>query len=185
MQVASEIRGDPQGVIVVDDDPIIRDILRANLVKLEQDVYLASNGMEALRYAELTNAAMIILDLNMPVLNGLQTCERLRQLPGYETKPVIVLTGHDDLAAQKAALRVGATAFLTKPFQPIQMLDTLSRHLVIKPGLLAAVRRDAERATSISRLRPQGTNPPEPRGNTPAEHNEFIRAKRLLTVLRG
>ena len=185
MQTGHSVQGDPQGVIVVDDDPIIRDILRANLLKLEQDVYLASHGLEALRYAEQTNAAMIILDLNMPVLNGLQTCERLRKLPGYEDTPVIVLTGHDDLGAQKAALRVGVTAFLTKPFQPIQMLDMLSRHLPIRPGLLASVRRDAERAISISKLAPQALNSGHHRASAAPEPSEFIRARRLLTVLRS
>jgi DNA-binding response OmpR family regulator len=135
---------------------------------------------------------MIILDLNMPVLNGLQTCERLRKLSGYENTPVIVLTGYDDLGAQKAALRVGATAFLTKPFQPIQMLDMLSRYLTLRPGLLASVqrdaesvRRDAERAMSVSKLATQATNQTSRRPGNASEPNEFIRARRLLTVLRG
>ena len=137
--------------MVVDDDPFVRDILRVGLARFNQDVFLAANGREALRYAQAIEVSMVVLDLDMPVLNGLNTCEQLRRLPGFAMTPIIILTGHDDEAAREAARRVGATEFISKPFRPVELMGRLSHFLQLKPQELSALQREAERACRSSR----------------------------------
>lgn len=115
--------------IVVDDDPVIRSILRSTLAGIGIGVHLAADGAEAIAMASRHKVGLLLLDLHMPKLNGLDTCERLRALPGYATTPIVVLTGHGGQRAQDAAAAVGATMFLTKPFRPSGLLRALA-HLL-------------------------------------------------------
>ena len=72
---------DLAGVIVADDDAMIRSVLRSKLQAIDQTVLLASNGLEAVELASRIQARLILLDLGMPQLNGLLACQRIRQCP--------------------------------------------------------------------------------------------------------
>ena len=119
-------------VIIADDDLIIRGILRSILAGVSQTVFLAKCGEEAVDLAASVQARLILLDLNMPRLNGLVTCEKLRHLPGYADTPIVVLSGYDGDRERLAATRVGATQFIAKPFQPAQLLQSLTIYLDVK-----------------------------------------------------
>ncbi len=112
--------------IVVDDDPVIRGILRSTLAGIGLGVHLATDGTEAIAMASRLKVGLFMLDLQMPGTNGLETCRHLRTLPAYARTPIIVLTGHDGPRTQAAALAAGATMFLTKPFKPAALLQTLA-----------------------------------------------------------
>src|ERR1700693_4100274 len=105
-------------VIVADNDLVVRGVLRSLLESVGQTVFLATCGEAAMAVAARVRANLVLLDLNMPRLNGFVTCEKLRLLPGYETTPIVVLSAHDGDRERHAAARVGATLFLSKPFQP-------------------------------------------------------------------
>ncbi len=163
---------------------LVRDTLRACLVAADQDVYLAANGLEALSLATRVIPALVICDINMPDMNGLQICERLRRLQDYDSVPIAMLTFHDDERTRHAALGAGATAFLTKPFRPVNVLDLLAHFLPVRPASLARIRRDNDRASSIANLSarsPAVRNRPTELDGPGASH----RGQRLLNVLRG
>ena len=172
------------GVIVVDDDPLIRDILRAKLGDLGQSVFLASDGLEACALAARMRATLILLDLNMPRLNGLLACQRIRELPGYAHVPIIVLTSQRSSQAKAAAERTGATTFLTKPFRPTELMRVLSYFLPIDEGLREAIHRDADRADHIAHAPTMAElAPPKP---PPGEPLHWLdRGRNVLTVLRA
>lgn len=102
-------------ILFVDDDPILREFAQVNLSSPGVVVDLASNGAEALDRLGCGDYDILLLDLEMPVLNGFDTLARLRNDPQCEHLAVIVQTGREDLEAIDRAFRLGATSFVTKP----------------------------------------------------------------------
>jgi two-component system sensor histidine kinase/response regulator len=106
-------------VLVVDDHPANVVALQAVLSSLPLKVAAAYSGLEALEAAEKEEFAVILLDVMMPELDGLDTLARLRQLPGARTTPVIVMTaGDQDSTRIKRAYALGAADFIAKPLDP-------------------------------------------------------------------
>ena len=106
-------------ILVVDDEPNIREFVRHTLEKHAFKVKLASNGWEALMEFEQTTFALVILDIMMPQMNGLEVCRRIRQV---STVPIITLTALGDEADKVAVLNLGADDYLTKPFAVGELL---------------------------------------------------------------
>jgi CheY-like chemotaxis protein len=144
----------PAGVIVADDDPIVRGILRARLEAIHQDVLLASDGMEAIALASRTRAALVILDIAMPRLDGILACGRIRQLPGYATTPIVMLTSNQTGRARDRAACSGATMFIEKPFDNASLMFALSGLLQIDDDPLRVIQEEAAaiRGTSLTMI---------------------------------
>jgi repressor LexA len=136
----------PSGVIVADDDPVIRAILRTKLAAINQTVVLASNGQDAVMLASGMQASLVILDVRMPTLDGLHACAQLRRLPDYAETPIVMLTSDDSELSQTAASHAGATMFLVKPFAPASLMLMLSRFLPIDNATLHSIHDAAVRA---------------------------------------
>jgi two-component system, OmpR family, KDP operon response regulator KdpE len=100
-------------ILVVDDEPSIQDFIKRNLELRSFKVSLASNGLEALALFEQITISLVILDIMMPKLDGLEVCRRIRQT---STVPIIVLTALGEETDKIAALDMGADDYLTKPF---------------------------------------------------------------------
>lgn len=100
-------------ILVVDDEPGIQDFIRRNLELRAFKVSLASNGLEALALFDQANFALVILDIMIPRMDGLEVCRRIRQ---KSTVPIIMLTALGEEADKIAALDQGADDYLTKPF---------------------------------------------------------------------
>ena len=103
-------------VLVVDDDDMARVLMRAALVKAGFDVRLASGGEQALAMFREAAADMVMLDVDMPGLDGHEVCVRLRAEAG-EQLPIVMVTGVNDLQSIDRAYHVGATDFIAKPIQ--------------------------------------------------------------------
>src|SRR5260370_15119836 len=100
-------------ILVVDDEPGIQDFIRRNLELRSFKVSLASNGLEALARFDQVNVVLVILDIMMPTMDGLEVCRRIRQ---RSTVPIIILTALGEEADKIAALHQGDDDYLTKPF---------------------------------------------------------------------
>ncbi|HVC42245.1 MAG TPA: response regulator transcription factor [Candidatus Saccharimonadales bacterium] len=100
-------------ILVVEDEEVIRETLRFNLAREGYQVSLASNGIEALEKARELRPDLIVLDLMLPELGGLEVCRILRQ---ETTTPVLVLSARDSELDKIVGLRVGADDYMTKPF---------------------------------------------------------------------
>jgi CheY-like chemotaxis protein len=109
-------------VIVADNDCIIRDILRSLLEREGFSVLLGHNGLEAIDLASRTPARLVILDYKMPKLDGFAATAQIRRLPGYADVPIVILTAFNDSTTHAVAKKVGATAFLAKPFTSVDLL---------------------------------------------------------------
>ena len=109
-------------ILIVDDSATIRRMVQASLRAVPGASFLeAGNGLEALERLALTKVSLIVLDLNMPDMHGLEVLTFVRGHAAYRDIPVIVLTTRGDEAGRRAALEAGATVYLTKPFVPAQI----------------------------------------------------------------
>lgn len=171
------------GVIVADDDPMIRSVLRAALESIDVNVFVAADGLEAVELASRVQAALIILDLKMPRLNGLLACQRIRQLPGKAQTPIVILTAALERDAKTVAETVGATEYFMKPFRPALMLQALSRFLPINDAQRDLIRRNADRANGIARAVP--TSIGDVMVWKPGPDSLLDRGRNILEVLRG
>ena len=100
-------------VLVVDDEPELRKSIVAGLEAQGYEVYAAADGEEALRLAAISPPDFVILDLMMPVLDGMETCRRLR---AWTDVPILVLSARSEETQKVRALDLGADDYLTKPF---------------------------------------------------------------------
>jgi two-component system, OmpR family, KDP operon response regulator KdpE len=106
-------------VLVVDDEPQIVRALRINLRVRQYEVYAAANGAEALQQASRHPPDLVILDLGLPDLDGVEVIQGLR---GWTTAPIIVLSGRSDATDKVEALDAGADDYVTKPFSMEELL---------------------------------------------------------------
>jgi two-component system chemotaxis response regulator CheY len=118
-------------ILIVDDSPTIRRMVRASLAQLGGAVEFveAGSGLEAIERLALGAIGLMVLDLNMPDMHGLEVLGFVRSHQKYRNVPIIILTTRGDEASRSAALQAGATAYLTKPFAP-QALATEARQLL-------------------------------------------------------
>jgi DNA-binding response OmpR family regulator len=117
-------------VLVVDDDRVIQQLLEVNLELEGYDVVArASDGNEALDKAAELKPDIIILDIMMPKMDGLEVCRRLKADPKLSKIPVILLSARAQDFDVRAGLEIGASAYLTKPFDPVELLDVVGRLL--------------------------------------------------------
>jgi len=127
------------GVILAENDALMRGIIRTVLLRAEQQVFPVCNGVEAVMLAHRFRARLVLLDIAMPRLNGLLACEAIRALPDYAEVPIVMLTGHDDERFRLAARRLGANDFIVKPFQPNALLARLAIYLDMPSRMRPAV----------------------------------------------
>lgn len=117
--VKSSKRGDGT-ILVVDDDPAIRQLTMTILLDSGFMVLEAQNGHDALACLQCSTVRLILLDLNMPVMNGWQFCEHRRQHDACALIPVLLVTA--EAVAREAAAELGAHAIVDKPFEPDRLL---------------------------------------------------------------
>ena len=117
-------------ILIVDDSATIRKMVRASLRGLgEVEFVEAGNGLEAIEQIALGPVALIILDLNMPDMHGVDVLKFVRRHQGFRDVPVVVLTTRGDESSRETALAAGASQYLTKPFAP-QVLLSAARDLL-------------------------------------------------------
>ena len=108
-----------KSIVIVDDSPTIRRMVRASLAGISSARFIeAGSGLEAIEQLTLAPVGLMVLDLNMPDMHGLEVLRFLRSHQKYRPLPVLVLTTRGDESSRTAAMQAGATAFMTKPFVP-------------------------------------------------------------------
>lgn len=107
------VTGTTARILVVDDDHKILDAVRRGLTMRGYGVITADNGADALRLASLESPDLVILDIMMPVLDGLEVCRRLRETSDV---PILMLTARDEVSDRVRGLEAGADDYLAKPF---------------------------------------------------------------------
>jgi len=112
--------------LVVDDSPTMRRMVKASLRDVcgEGGFLEASSGLEAIEQLAVGPVSLVVLDLNMPDMHGLEVLKFVREHQAFRRIPVIVLTTRGDDTSRDAAIAAGASIYMTKPFAP----QTLAEH---------------------------------------------------------
>ncbi len=111
------------GVLIVDDDQFIRKLVATTLEDVaEFELHEAADGLEALEVAGQTRPSLVFLDVDMPLLNGIETCRRLRQEEATAGATIVMLTAAHGDSVEADAEGAGADLVLTKPFSPLELL---------------------------------------------------------------
>jgi putative two-component system response regulator len=108
-------------VLVVDDDPVVRRLTRQLLSRITEAVHAVSNGEDALRVAPQLDPDLILLDVNMPDLDGFEVCKRLRADPATREIPIIMVTALNDRESRLRGLDAGADDFISKPYDRMEL----------------------------------------------------------------
>jgi two-component system alkaline phosphatase synthesis response regulator PhoP len=105
-------------ILLVDDDPDIQEILSYNLIQEGYKIYLASNGKEAIKQAKKELPHLIIMDVMMPEMDGIEACEQIRKMPELENVIITFLTARNEDYSHVAGFEAGADDYINKPIKP-------------------------------------------------------------------
>ena len=136
--------GDADRILLVDDDPTNLDILRNTLDGHGYKLMAATSGEDALRVALRARPSLVLLDVLMPGIDGYETCRRLKGDPATADAAVIFLSALEDAREKVRGLKAGAVDFVTKPFEPEEVLARVHTHLTVQRLQRQLAGRNAE-----------------------------------------
>ena len=116
-------------ILVVDDSASMRDMVGVTLKAAGFQFEVASDGVEALQYAQTTSVKAVVTDVNMPNMDGITLVRQLRDLPHYKFVPILILTTESSLERKRAGKEAGATGWIVKPFDPDSLVKVINRVL--------------------------------------------------------
>lgn len=113
-------------ILLVDDEPDILEFLSYNIKREGYIVFTANNGKEAIRIARQEKPHLIILDVMMPDMDGIETCREIRNIDGLKNRMIAFLTARNEDYSQIAGFDVGADDYITKPIKPRVLISRIS-----------------------------------------------------------
>ncbi len=116
-------------ILLVDNEVDILDFLGYNLKKEGFEVHIAQSGVEGIRIAETILPDIIVLDIMMPGIDGIETCRKLRENPDLQNTPILFLTALRDDITEESAMNACGDGYITKPLRPKVFLSHLKAHL--------------------------------------------------------
>jgi twitching motility two-component system response regulator PilG len=117
-------------VLVVDDSPTVRKIVQMTLQREHIKVITAADGLSALTSVADNMPALILLDIQLPRMDGYHICQIIRKNLQFRQIPIIMLSGKDGLFDKMRGRLAGSTEYLTKPFDSAELVRTVKKHLV-------------------------------------------------------
>lgn len=133
-------------ILLVEDNSINQQVAREILAAAGAAVDIAENGQQALEKIENNDYDLVLMDLQMPVMDGIEATRILRDNPRHTRLPIIALTAHALSDSREQCLALGMNDFISKPFLPEEMLFTISRHLQGEEGEKKELSRDLDAA---------------------------------------
>lgn len=132
-----------QKVLVVDDEEPILELLKYNLEKQGYEVKAASDGFQAVDIAKRFHPDLVLLDIMMPKMDGVETCRQLRAMPELQNTFIVFLTARAEEYSEVAAFDVGADDYITKPIKPRALMSRIS----------ALFRRDSKKKSTATQIK--------------------------------
>jgi len=116
-------------ILAADDSASMRQMVTFTLQGAGFDVVEAVDGVDALQKAKAESFDLVLSDVNMPNMNGIELVKNIRALPNYKFTPILMLTTESGTDRKMAGKEAGATGWIVKPFNPEQLLNTIKRVL--------------------------------------------------------
>ncbi len=115
-----------QKILIVDDEPDILELIEYNLKKEGYQVFLASNGQEGIALAKKVHPDLIILDIMMPKMDGIEACRLMRTIPEFKNTFMVFLTARSEEYSEIAGFNVGADDYIAKPIKPRALVSRIN-----------------------------------------------------------
>ncbi|KAA0258360.1 response regulator [Deferribacter autotrophicus] len=112
-------------IVIADDELRLRKIVAMHLKKSGFEVYEANNGKDAVELVEKIVPDVIVLDINMPVMDGFQAAEEIKRKDNLKNIPIIFLTARSDMESMQKGDELNAAHYLTKPFSPKELINKI------------------------------------------------------------
>ncbi len=167
-------------ILVVEDNEFNQEVALGLLSPTEANVLVANNGLEALEYLKTHKVDVVLMDMQMPVLDGLEATRRIKQQVAYESLPIIALSANAFEEDRQKSLEAGMCAHLSKPVEVLQLYETLLKYLPVREGAHAK-EANAESRSSLKEAVQWGVV----KWNTPKEERGlgfFERVKQVQWV---
>ena len=116
-------------ILLVEDDEAVVEVIEQMLAYARHDVAVARNGREAVEIAPVHHPELIILDINLPVMDGYAAARAIREMPEFAETPIIALTGMASLNTARKCLAAGCTGYLAKPIGGEELFKMLGEYL--------------------------------------------------------
>lgn len=116
-----------KNILIVDDSESIRELLGSTLESFGYKVVKGINGQDGLKQLENSNVQLIISDVNMPVMDGIEMVKEIRSKAAYKYVPIIMLTTESQLEKKTEAKNAGATGWIVKPFDKDRLLNVIKK----------------------------------------------------------
>lgn len=116
-------------ILAVDDSPTMRQLLRVTLTRAGFEVAEGADGVDGLAKASKESFDLVLSDVNMPNMNGLEMVRKLRLLGAYRFTPVVLITTESAIEKKLEGKAAGATGWIVKPFEPEQLLAVVNKVL--------------------------------------------------------
>ena len=133
---------EPPRVLLVDDSRVVHKIVEKILQRERIEVVSASDGLEALVILVDTQPDLILLDILLPRMDGYQVCQVVRHHPDFRDLPILLLSGKGSMVDRMRGKLAGATEYISKPFDPAALLQTVQRYLSTSVVRERAARRE-------------------------------------------
>jgi C4-dicarboxylate-specific signal transduction histidine kinase len=150
-----ETTGRPRVILVVDDEPVNRELLEVILAPQGHAILHAEDGLQALELLAGQRVDLVLLDLLMPRLDGIETCRRIREHPETQHLPVVFITALQDRDARIRGKAVGADDFLSKPVDDVELLVRVKNLLKVRAYHELRERQRALLEEKLDRMRTQ------------------------------
>src|SRR5258708_25806718 len=115
-----------QKILIVDDEPDILELIEYNLKKEGYQVYTARNGQEAVSEAKKSLPELIVLDIMMPKMDGIEACRIMRTMPEFKNTFMVLLTARSEEYSEIAGFNVGADDYIAKPIKPRALVSRIN-----------------------------------------------------------
>jgi len=115
-----------QKILIIDDEPDILELIEYNLKKEGYQVYLASNGQDGITLAKKVHPDLIILDIMMPKMDGIEACRLMRAIPEFKNTFMVFLTARSEEYSEIAGFNVGADDYIAKPIKPRALVSRIN-----------------------------------------------------------
>ena len=119
----------PKRILAVDDSATMRQLVKMTLTRAGFEVVEAEDGAKGLQKATAETFDMVLSDINMPVMTGLELLRNLRKLAQYKFTPIVLVTTESQLEKKTEGKAAGATGWIVKPFEPEQLLAVVTKVL--------------------------------------------------------
>ncbi len=117
----------PKKFLIVDDSASMRQLVSSTIKDAGYEVLVAENGKDALSVLNSEKVDMVITDLNMPDMDGIELIKKLRSLPDYKFAPIVMLTTEAQESKKQEGRKSGASGWIVKPFSSVQLLDVIHK----------------------------------------------------------